>query len=235
MKWRLLSLQHISAYSSTFSAYEKRQMGWNIPVTHPYARAKTQKKLHKYQNGRGAPDRRLWERCYVGGFVLRWSSICSDWEDGWVFVANPECEASLCEQQPFKVSLVAETESGCKWDGSPFDLFSSEKEMGMIFGNGEAQLISFTMQKKSSWLLIRNGVKTRPSNTRASKNQTSTRPTESQTFTCMHSADQFIKRNKSNLKCCTTKLQSKMLRKVQTKTEIKDRDSRERTVFLPFF
>lgn len=175
MKWRLLSLQHISAYSSTFSAYEKRQTGWNIPVTHPYARAKTQKKLHKYQNGRGAPDRRLWERCYVGGFVLRWSSICSDWEDGWVFVANPsdsEYEASLCEQQPFKVSLVAETESGCKWDGSPFDLFSSEKEMGMIFGNGEAQLILFSMQK---WLLgFLSEVKTIPSNTRVSKNQTTT-------------------------------------------------------------
>lgn len=47
--------------------------------THLYAGAKTQKELHKYRSAGAAPDRRLGEKCSVGGFVLRWSSICSDW------------------------------------------------------------------------------------------------------------------------------------------------------------
>lgn len=108
-----------------------------------------------------AAEVRLTGECDVGGLLLRWSSFSSDWRDAWLFVADPsdsECEASLCEHRPLNVSLMAETESGCKWDGSSFDLSSSQKEMGMIFGNGEVQLIYFSMRKESKL----NPPKTRP-------------------------------------------------------------------------
>ncbi len=114
----------------------------------------------------------------------------------------------FCEHRPLNVSLVAETESGWKWDGSPFDLSSSEKEMGMIFGNEETQLISFTMQNKSSWLHIRLN----PPRPRPIPDPLRARPVlefKVQTFTFMHLADAFIQIDKwGNINLKSAALQS---------------------------